>query len=155
MAKTGTYIAPASTKDYNPVIAAVPMMGLLATVAFLSFYLIRHPVVWRPGSLEDGEILDRPNPVVGAGPSLRWEQVHCFFPVLYRNESCGGPLVSALLTPLRSLVLSVCDPFSAKQRVEILHGVSGAASCGELVGLLGPSGKNEGDIPGLKTEKGN
>ncbi|GAB4823317.1 hypothetical protein N2152v2_010363 [Parachlorella kessleri] len=45
----GTYTV-STDKDYNPVIAAVPLMGLVAVAAFLSTYLITHRAYWAAGS---------------------------------------------------------------------------------------------------------
>ena len=44
-ANAGAYIVTAD-KDYNAVIAAVPLMALLAIAAFLSTYLFAHRAHW-------------------------------------------------------------------------------------------------------------
>eukprot|EP00887_Chlorella_sp_A99_P006677 scaffold3.g6677.t1 len=52
-------------KDYNPVIAAVPLMALVVLAAFLSSYLVRHRRFWTEVDVESGAAGDAPG---GTGP---------------------------------------------------------------------------------------
>lgn len=145
-------MAPASSKNYDPVIAAIPLMALIGLVGFLLAYLLFHPVVWRSGG-EGRSTAPAPAPASGAlgiaapgslggGPlSLRWEAVGCVVPA--PASGVLGALGAA------------CAPWGVRRGagdgLAILHGVSGHAERGELVGLLGPSGEFAGhcDARGL------
>ncbi|KFM28717.1 putative ATP-dependent permease [Auxenochlorella protothecoides] len=154
-ASQGNYVAPASSKNYDPVIAAIPLMALIGLVGFLLAYLLFHPVVWRSGG-EGRPTAPAPAPASGAlgiaapgslggGPlSLRWEAVGCVVP---------APASGVL-----GAMGAACAPWGARRGagdgLAILHGVSGHAERGELVGLLGPSGSGKTTLLGILAQSG-
>ncbi|KAL4431621.1 hypothetical protein ABPG77_001463 [Micractinium sp. CCAP 211/92] len=146
-----------TSKSYNPVIAAVPMMVLVALAAFLSLYLTRHRALFSSrrhldaaaaavsGAAAAASVRQRPsNPV----HLLTFDGVSCAVPVqegrgwrrwLRRSKAAAEEGQPAAAEAGATANVTASHP----QQKLILRSVSGAAACGELVGVLGPSGSGK------------
>ncbi|KAL4458955.1 hypothetical protein ABPG75_013820 [Micractinium tetrahymenae] len=148
-----------TSRSYDPAIAAIPVMVLVALAAFLSLYLVRHRALFASGQRAAAAAAagtaggaavtsarrQRPSDPVHL---LTFDGVSCAVPVrqggswrrwLRRGKGAAPQGQRAAAEAGATVDVTASHP----PEKLILRNVSGAAACGELVGVLGPSGSGK------------
>ncbi|KAL4541398.1 hypothetical protein Ndes2526B_g05928 [Nannochloris sp. 'desiccata'] len=124
----GAYTDDPSDKNWTPLVAAIPLLALVAAACVFSFYLLSNRAFFQGAQKSKGTA----DGGYGAGAAAAAGKV-----------GATAASSSQVVDPVREIAfydINKIVPIPGGETRAILSHVSGVARMGELVGILGPSG---------------